>query len=76
MLMPRAYGITLLKVWKCLIYVMGGRVDGHCERYDTNLNEWKQITTHPTPMVLSSFKGFNAFEKYIYLFGSIENKKA
>ena len=42
MLMPRAsHGITLIKVWKCLIYVMGGRADGHCERYDVNLNEWK-----------------------------------
>ncbi len=73
MLMQRAtaQGNTMVKVWKCLIYVVGGRADGHCERYDVNLNEWKKISSHPTPMALSNFNGFNALEKYIYLVGSI-----
>jgi hypothetical protein len=67
-----AQGYTMVRVWQCLIYVIGGRADGHCERYDVNLNEWKQISSHPTPMALSNFNGFNALEKYIYMVGSIQ----
>jgi len=52
-----------------LIYVIGGRADSHCERYDANLNQWKPIAPHPKPMDLQKYSGFNANDKYIYLVG-------
>lgn len=69
MIQERSVTCIFLKVWNHLIYVVGGRADSHCERYDANLNQWKAIAPHPKPMELHKYSGFNALDKYIYLVG-------
>ena len=62
-------GCIFVKVWNCLIYAIGGRTDGHCERYDVNLNRWAPIAIHPEPMELANYRGVNALDTYIYIIG-------
>jgi hypothetical protein len=38
MLKPRSHNAIMVKAWSSLIYVIGGLAEGHCERYDANLN--------------------------------------
>ena len=63
------YHPMLIKVWHCLIYAIGGRADGLCERFDVNLNQWEFITTHPEPMGIMGCHGVNLEEKWVYLVG-------
>ena len=74
MIRDRAWNTNIVKVWKCLIYAIGGTWEGHCERYDSNLNQWKPIATLPSPMLHQQFDGINVCEKYVYLIGCYINQ--
>eukprot|EP00347_Sterkiella_histriomuscorum_P015345 403357370 len=56
-----------VKVWGSLIYAIGGRANGMCDRFDVNLNKWSTIAQYPNPyQILNSFV-LNIGEKYLYL---------
>jgi hypothetical protein len=68
MLKQRVQSI-FVKVWSNLLYAIGGAGEGQCERFDVNLNQWKQIASFPEPTTLQYYQGANVLEKYVYLVG-------
>ena len=57
----------LVRAWKTLVYAIGGRSDGHLERYDVEDNKWHSICRHPEPMSLSQTHAVNIYERFIYV---------
>jgi hypothetical protein len=66
-MIKKRVGCLFLRVWNCLIYAIGGTTDGHCERFDVNLNKWLPIARHPCSVELLTYHPINIYEKYIYL---------
>ncbi len=60
-------GCQFVRVWNCMVYAIGGRADGHCERYDVNLDRWETIARYPEPMSLSQAQSVNIYEKFLYV---------
>ena len=56
-----------------MVYAIGGRADGFCERFELEKNKWEFILNHPQPMELVEFHGLNIVNHYIYLVGPYNN---
>lgn len=57
----------LVRVWKTLVYAIGGRPDGHSERYDVDSDKWEPIANNPEPMSIGHYHAVNVYESHIYL---------
>lgn len=57
----------LVRVWKTLVYAIGGRPDGHSERYDVDADQWAPIADNPEPMSIGQYHAVNVYDTHIYL---------